>query len=589
MCKKLIRLYLIFFCFTCCFGQLKSKNEKSIIIYSDDKGYMQPFIEKTIENLKNTETDKRYFNSVNSFNRFISDNKYQAELNDLILTQKPSNIKLNPYYSDAEKQIRERIFNILKGYNYFLTVKTNTLGELIEFQFQLFETINSDNSSYNISDKVLSVENFFINPKEKGYTQEITNAIQRLFLKSNKIPEAELKIYNKVFSAKTFDNEIILPLNSKIILDGSNSGDNDTETITYHWRNIISRDQKYQTTKKIAFTENSSIQEILIKDPGVYQIGFKVFDGIEYSKEVSLTIKVKYTPKIIELIDSVSYSKRQKTFFLKKEKNNFLAKLYIINFSRDSLKNSVILSKESINQKTINDVDKKLLIKPLTVKQEKLFYYSYLEFNPGYSDAEISEKKIYYLYTVDDDGNLHDEKIIKHLYLARGAFNFRIKYIFGATSFLRENDQNQDDKDSQSYNNITGSVGILLTNNLELELTFPLAKLNEISYNGYTFSYPYSAGISLNHLFFNPQKKVFGDLIPFIGCSLKSYNLRSDNDKKFDRTFSLAPQFGVEYNFKSWRLFDLALRYDFNYDFFTNSTFKKIRNSSMSFGVVLKI
>lgn len=72
----------------CCSAQTKVNQEKSILIYSDDNGYMQPFIEKTIKNLRNTETDKLYFGSVNSFNRFISDNKYQAQLNDLVLSQK---------------------------------------------------------------------------------------------------------------------------------------------------------------------------------------------------------------------------------------------------------------------------------------------------------------------------------------------------------------------------------------------------------------------------------------------------------------------------------------------------------------------
>jgi hypothetical protein len=206
------------------FAQTKSQTEKTILIYSEDKGYMQPFIENTIKNLIDTDTENLYFSSVNSFNRFITDNKYQAELNDLILTQKPSNIKLNSYYTESEKQIKQRIFNILKNYNYFLTIKTNTLGELIEFQFQLFETVSTENSTYNISDKVLSVENFFINPKEKDYTLQITNAIQRLFKKSNKIPDVELKIYNNLYKTDGSKTKLYTHDN-KIILDGTSSGE----------------------------------------------------------------------------------------------------------------------------------------------------------------------------------------------------------------------------------------------------------------------------------------------------------------------------------------------------------------------------
>lgn len=178
MLKKLTLLvFLLLFSFSN--AQKREIDSLSILIYSEGQGFLQPFIESTIKNLVNTSSKKPYFFKVNSFNRFISDNKYQAELSDLIGTQKPENVQLNIYYSDEEKAVRKRIFDILTDYQYFLTVSTNTLGELIEFQFQLFETVTSDkkddlrNIPYNISDKVIGVENFFINPKEANYSTSL--------------------------------------------------------------------------------------------------------------------------------------------------------------------------------------------------------------------------------------------------------------------------------------------------------------------------------------------------------------------------------------------------------------------------------
>ncbi len=141
--KTLILLSLCLLTSINVFSQSDKNTEKSILIYTEGQGYLQSYIETSIKNLVNVETEKPYFSSVNSFNRFVSDNKYKAQLSDLIRTQKDFNESSSLYYSNDEKIIRKRIFDILNNYKYFLTVNTNTLGELIEFQFQLFQTIGT--------------------------------------------------------------------------------------------------------------------------------------------------------------------------------------------------------------------------------------------------------------------------------------------------------------------------------------------------------------------------------------------------------------------------------------------------------------
>lgn len=581
MYKKVVLFHFLFF-FINCIGQTNSNMQKSILIYSDDSGYMQPFIEKTIKSLQNTDTDQSFFNSVNSFNRFITDNKYQAELNDLILTQKPSNIKLSTYYSESEKQIRTRIFDILKKYDYFLNVKTNTLGELIEFQFQLYETVSSENTVYNISDRVLSVENFFINPKEKDYKVEITNALKRLFKKSNKIPEAELRIFDQFFNADSTNNKIILPIDISIKLDGSNSGDNDTEIITYHWRNVIDKNEKYQTTHKLIFQDNSPVQYVKIKESGEYKIGFKVFDGIEYSKEVVVNIIVREKPDFINVVDTTVYSKKLRPIIPFKSNRKFFGKIYISNYTSDTITDKVVLSKSPLNQKNISDVKRDLLIAPLEIKRDNFLSYPYIEFDPEDSGNAISERRTYYFYNVDEDGNLHNQKIIKHLYLVRSFFSLRFSFVNAAINF------NKKDESGTGYQYGSVALGFYITNNLELEFAVPFGDPKEENYKNYNFRYPHIFEVSANYLFFDQKKKALGHIIPYIGFNVKSYNYKSPEDELYSQTYSIGPKAGCEYWLTSWRIFDLDLRLNVNYDIFTGSTFNTITSGGLGFSAVIK-
>ncbi|QRY55592.1 hypothetical protein [Sphingobacterium siyangense] len=582
MYKKVALFHFLLF-FYSCFAQTNIDKQKSILIYSDDSGYMQPFVEKTIKNLQNIDTDSSFFTSVHSFNRFISDNKYQAELNNLILTQKPNNIKINPYYSESEKQIRNRIFEILNKYDYFLTVKTNTLGELIEFQFQLYETVSSENTVYNISDRVLSVENFFINPKEKDYKVEITNALQRLFKKSNRIPEAELKIFDQFFNADSGNNKIVLPIDISIMIDGSNSGDNDTEIITYHWRNIIEKNEKYQTTKKLIFQDNSPIQNVKIKESGEYKIGFKVFDGIDYSKEVVINIIVREKPYFINVVDTTVYSKKLRTIIPLKSNRKFFGKIYVSNFTSDTITDKLILSKNPVSQKNVIDIKRDLLIEPLKIKKDNFYSYPYIEFDPGDSGDAISERRTYYLYNVDDDGNLHNQKVINHLYLVRGFVSFRFNFVNAAMNFNRE------DESGTSYQYCSLAVGFHITNNLELELALPFGDRKEENYKNHNFQYPHSFEVSANYLFFDPKKRIFGQIIPYLGFNLKSFYYKFLEDEIYSQTYSVGPKAGCEYSLTSWRMFDLDLRLNVNYDIFTEKTFNGINSGGLGVSAVIKL
>ncbi|MCL9806656.1 hypothetical protein NAT51_14060 [Flavobacterium amniphilum] len=586
MYKNLLIIIILFSTINVGFSQISNQGNKSILIYSDDRGYMQPYIENIIRNLVNTETENLYFNSVNSFNRFITDNKYQAELNDLILIHKPINSKSSLYYNESESQVRERIYNILKKYDYFLTVKTNTLGELIEFQFQLFETITSEqNTPYNISDRVLNIENFFINPKEKNYTLEIKNAIQRLFPNTNRIPEVELKLLENTFDGSEDEYFITLPLNTTIDFDGSNSGDYDTENIAYLWRNVINKDEKYQTISKIPLEENSSKQVININKKGRYKLGFKVYDGIQYSREIIINIDTKDKPKELILFDSIATTTIFETLIPIKPKKSLIGKIYFENLElKDSISKNLILSKQSIDQKFINNVDESSIVKSFKVNKQDYQNYSFFEFETTLPNAQKTDNKIYFLYTKDKDGFLNNEKQIKHKILSRSFLNLSLKFSSDVIDF-------KDDEHEGGYSSFYTSLsfGLLLTENFELDFSIPLSNSNSVIYNGYKFNYPNRFNFSINYLTKPVSMAKDGELNPIILCEFKSYTLEPvTNENEIIYAFSVGPGFGAEYKISSSRLFDFNTRLYLNYSFFSSNTFDKVNSSEICIATVFR-
>lgn len=586
--KTLILLSLCLLTSINVFSQSDKNTEKSILIYTEGQGYLQSYIETSIKNLINVETEKPYFSSVNSFNRFVSDNKYKAQLTDLIRTQKDFNESSNLYYSNDEKIIRKRIFDILNNYKYFLTVNTNTLGELIEFQFQLFQTITSNGSTpYNISDNVIGNENFFINPKDEKCYSIIEQSLQRLFKQSNRIPEAELNIFGKVFKADKSDYEINLPINTPIVFDGSNSGDFDNDNISYLWRNITQKDEKYQTSKKILFKQNLAKQEIEINDSGKYKIGFKVYDGVNYSNEIILNINSKEKHNKTILLDSIKYSVNYWSMLSRNYKSTH-TETYICEklIGNDSLNKKIILTKTPINDMYIEYIDKSIIY-----NSYKFGYYKYPNLSNYFSGIELEstlnnpKKKynefIYYIYDIDNEGLIYNERKIKHKLINRDFVSFGLRY----ESFEIKNK-------NELYKIGTPSflINILFTNKFELETSIPYPNSKTLFIENYNLKYPYFYNLSLRYFIFNINNKGLINLKPYLTYGFKSFQLINEPNENINGSWFLCyvPGFGVETTIKNYDVFDLSIRLNYQYGYFTNENLKNYNLNSFSVDTIFR-
>lgn len=571
------------------FSQSDKNIEKSILIYTEGQGYLQSYIETSIKNLVNVETEKPYFSSVNSFNRFVSDNKYKAQLSDLIRTQKDNNVSSNLYYTNDEKIIRKRIFNILSNYKYFFTVNTNTLGELIEFQFQLFQTVTSDESApYNISDNVIGNENFFINPKDEKCYSIIEQSLQRLFKQSNRIPEAELNVFGKVFKADKSDYEINLPLNTPIVFDGSNSGDFDNDNISYLWRNITQKDEKYQTSKKILFKQDLAKQEIIINDSGKYKIGFKVYDGVNYSNEIILNINSKEKLKKTILLDSIKYSVNYSSMlshnYKKTHSETFICEKLNDN---DSLNKKIILTKAPISERYIDYIDESIIY-----KSYKFNFYKYSNISNYFSGIELESnfdnpqkrynEYIYYIHDVDNEGLVYNERKITHKLINRGFINFGFRYEF----FNIKNKNERFNINSPSF-----LINILLTNKLEMEWSIPYPNSKILPIENSNLEYPSLFNLSLRYFIIDINKnKVLDDFKPYLTFGLKFFEHINEPVKQLNGSlvFCYVPGLGFETIIKKLDLFEFSIRLNYQYGYFNDKYLKDYNLNSYSIDTVFR-
>ncbi|MBZ0326319.1 MAG: hypothetical protein K8F54_01825 [Altibacter sp.] len=553
---------------------------ESILIYSEGDGYLQPFIESVIKGLsyKDKKGERQYFNKVNSLNTFISDNRYQSILNDIISIRKPDNVSLDISYTENQKKDNNRVFDILVDYDYFLAIKTNTLVELIEFQFQLFETRKSElkkdsiNSPLNIADNIIGVENFFVNPKESNYGNQIKLAIERLFHNSNSVPQAELYIFDQLYKS---EDTISLPTKAFIVLDGSSSGDTDSEIVKYLWYNIPGENEKYQTFKKLELLDNVAKQNIIINQDGFYKIGFKVNDGVSDSNQIIINIKAENRPEIPLLLDTISYSIHRQTLLKNfKPKIRQKAELYFENNGPVKLiADDFILANKKLDiLEKFNPKDSIFLVETKIENYNDQGIYK-IVFESQFLAPEIDSENDYFLYRKNLDGRLSQPSHIKHKLYTNGLFIIHIgvsPYTIGnnkGDNFTTESGEEIVLGRNSGFVGFGGylSISALLTNNWELGFSGIFGKKESVFFNNYELFYPATTSFWLNYIF--RTNGMNGSIEPFIGPETNSI-LYKDNtllEDNFNTAWTIGGNVGVIYKLFHSGKVDSDLRLSFMY------------------------
>lgn len=574
MYKTLIIFFLFFS--NLGYSQLRDTTSLSILIYHEGQGFLQPLIETTIKKLNNISSNEPYFKSVNSFNRFVRDNKYHAELSNLINAKKSENDHLRIYYNDSEIKIRNDIFKILSEYDLFLSVRTNVLGELVEFQFQLFNTANSS----NMSDELIGVENFFINPKDSEYLNQIENGVKRLFKESNNSPIARLKIFGK----NVVNNDTILvPISTSIFLDGSSSFDIDSEKIFYTWRNLPKIGENFHTIYKINFLEGSPIQNIILKDEGIYLFQLFVNDGVSDSETIKIFLKTCDQTRPLNFIntDFISYSYRTLRFPIPIRNNKAS---YLIRAKKsDSIR--VLIADRDLGSKFVESLHKKNLFKYNLRNSRFNEPNAIIKEIEVYNDANnfLSDSINYFFaYNMSNDSILSDYQLIRHKHYIRSAFtislNPTLTFILGYD--FNETNSEGDIIFKNNYAwalNLEGSV--FITPKLEMGALIPVYSEGRVSIGNYSLKPNSSLSVFSNYYI---QPIIDSRVEMFLGAEVGWSKFNENNFTNFLDVYQYGLRLGVQLDQLISRKYAVSLGYRFQLGKYNKSIFKELYYYNMS-------
>lgn len=526
--------------------QILSAQKKEIAVYYEGEGYLQPFITSTIDSLKSNQTNDYKFTTI-SLNQLKLQNKIESEKGKLLqIYFSPKNNNFN--LTDSEKEAMKEINSQINDSDYLLVVKTITLVELIEFQFQLFVPKDKKNSNINITNIDLeSTEDLFINPKEQSYKKNLTDAIQRLFKDTNFAPLVELSYLEKRVKS---NDTICIPLNTPIELDGSNSGDFESEEIKYIWRNIIPKNKKIQTTNKISFEQNQDTQTIVLSKNGKYKIGFSTYDNINYSREIIVNIKTIPKLDVIKVEDSLIITNYHKTLF-KKDIYRFSEWNEIRILNDSIINNKIVVSKKPFT--TNNTLRKK--IKEVAVNNEKINLLS------DFTESNITE---FYLYQKDSLNFLSEPKKITNI--AKG-FSILSISARASVNLIYTDEQN----DSLAFNNSVFTqninINLALFEKINLSASIPIST-KKINVLGRNLNFP--ADLSLTgkytrsgHYFSNRLSNIyFGTRVGFYSTN----NLGNDNslDKNYFQHTSVGLVAGMSFEFLRRKHLNFDISLDMN-------------------------
>jgi len=269
-------------------------NDRILLVVFEGEELLSPLILNYLSEMKYVEDDSSYnaFNYIINSNRLEEHIKEQLENRELILIlEKLANSRNTKKNISAEdKKIYENLIKRFNTISSILYVRTNLIGNIIEFQFELYSDIKVTGSSVVNFDplKPEISHSILLYPNKMNYNTELIAALIQVFPKSNLQPVSVIKINGNSYNS---GDVLYFTTQDTITIDATESYDRDeSKTLKYFWRDI----SKFGDYLKY----NSPIQKLSFTSTGNYKIGFIVNDGINSSFEDTINIRIVEKPKI---------------------------------------------------------------------------------------------------------------------------------------------------------------------------------------------------------------------------------------------------------------------------------------------------
>lgn len=296
--------------------------DHSIIIYCDDTPFLVPEIENILKRLKVADNQHLYFSKVTNLTR-LRENLYDDNTMDEFITSQVNKVAIDdPIYLS----IRSEIIDQFNKHDLFLKVNIHKLGELLEFQFVLYETVSFQKFVNEDPDFIFrltrNLENpkanysIFINPKN-NYISLLRETIKSIFPQTNLRPIGEIRIEGKRgFNDPRFNDWDFIhwDVNDTLRFSAVNSYDTDSpsSSMTYEWK-LYSIELDSNSIPIVNYKNSKSISseidsEYIFDTIGMYLLELVVSDGISESIPKKVIVYLSEAPLLY-------FSKTHKVIF----------------------------------------------------------------------------------------------------------------------------------------------------------------------------------------------------------------------------------------------------------------------------------
>lgn len=240
--------------------------------------WLIPYIERKLKNVRRPDTDVTLFGSVVSLNILASHQSIQATVMD----------DLNEVYNGAgtaQAQTLKETTKVtyaqwLRNYQSLLTIKVASLGELVEYQFTLYNIVSAGRDI-----RYVNSSSIFLDPRSSHYQADVNRGLDQVFADAGKPPAINLiSNIRPVGDTFYFTSEDTLNL-QPIIDDESAEGDR-----IYFWIQ--------DTTQKLPILPSKKDQLLHNLLPGRYTLLFRMSNGFNYSSTQIINLNVYTRPRL---------------------------------------------------------------------------------------------------------------------------------------------------------------------------------------------------------------------------------------------------------------------------------------------------
>lgn|GEM_PF-6731603 len=282
----------------------EDQDDRRLMYYvGGDKPHLMPLIDRTLSSLRVAGEDRLLFDSTYNLRLIEANRQHNEKFKKSVRVVRGLQ---SVESSDEGLALYDSLFNVLgQRVKWHLQIDVFELGELLEFQLYLFETVGRSEVGREgggvrlLRDRPTAMSSTFIDPTDENHETILRNTIMRIFKKSNSKPQPSVLVNG---SPLPTDDELrLIALDQEVVIDASQSLDFDTpkEFLIFRWTQSDPRGSvNVPEDEKVELRSGVPVQTFRLPREGLYRFKLVVSDGIVESDTLEVNLKAVQGPSI---------------------------------------------------------------------------------------------------------------------------------------------------------------------------------------------------------------------------------------------------------------------------------------------------